>query len=82
MGIPMQDHRQDRFIGSEIGRREERLREAATRRAEVSEDAVAKGRISMKRMSGLHNPADVLTKPKDRTELGRLLCHVGARYVS
>ena len=35
MGIPMQDHRQDGFVGSEVGRREERLREAATRRAEV-----------------------------------------------
>ena len=46
------------------------------------QDAVAKGRISMKTVSGVNNPADVLTKPKDRTELGRLLNHVGARYVS
>ena len=46
------------------------------------QDAVAKGRISMKKKSGVNNPADVLTKPKDRTELGRLLNHVGTRYVS
>ena len=46
------------------------------------QEAVAKGRISLKKISGVHNPADILTKPKDRTELGRLLCHVGARYVS
>ena len=43
------------------------------------QEAVAKGRISMKQISGLHNPADVLTKPKGRTELGRLLSYVGVR---
>ena len=46
------------------------------------QDAVVKGRITMKKISGLYNPADVFTKPKDRTELGRLLNHMGARYVS
>ena len=46
------------------------------------QDAVAKGKNSMKKISGLRNPADVLTKPKDRTELGRLLYRVGARFFS
>ena len=43
--------------------------------------AVAKGRIAVKKISGHLDPADVLTKPKDRTELGRLLSYVGARYM-
>ena len=43
---------------------------------------VAKGRVVMKKISGHYKPADVLTKPKERTELGRLFSYVGAKYIS
>ena len=36
----------------------------------------------MKKISGHYNPADIPTKPKERTELGRLLGYVGAKYVT
>ena len=45
------------------------------------QEAVAKGRIAMKKIIGHYNPADIITKPKERTELGRLLGYVGAKYV-
>ena len=80
----MQGGSQNRFVGSEISRREERIREL--RHVELKylwvQEAVAKGRIVMKKISGHYNPADVLTKPKERTELGRLLSYVGAKYIS
>ena len=47
-----------------------------------TQEAFAKGRIAMKKISGHYNPADILTKPKERTELGRLLGYVGAKNVT
>ena len=44
------------------------------------QEVVSKGRIRMKKVPGLQNPADVLTKPKERRELGRLLAKVSAYY--
>ena len=44
------------------------------------QEAVSKGRIRMKKIPGFHNPADILTKPKERRKLGRLLAKVGAYY--
>ena len=34
----------------------------------------------MRKIPGLQNPADILTKPKERRELGRLLAKVSAYY--
>ena len=46
------------------------------------QEAVSKGRIRMKKIPGFHNPADILTKPKERRELGRLLAKVSAYYTA
>ena len=45
-----------------------------------AQEAVSKGRVRIKKIPGYHNPADILTKPKERHELGRLLANVGAHY--
>ena len=45
------------------------------------QEAVAKGRISIKKVSGVWNPADVLTKPKGLDDFKRLLGIVGGQYV-
>ena len=44
------------------------------------QESVSKGRTRMKKIPGFHNPADILTKPKERRELGRLLAKVSAYY--
>ena len=45
------------------------------------QEAVARGRIVVRKVDGAWNPADVLTKPKSRAEFERLLGLVGAEFI-
>ena len=42
------------------------------------QDAVRKSRVSIGKIEGTKNPADVVTKPKSKEEIARLLEAVGA----
>ncbi len=45
------------------------------------QEAVARGRIAVKKVDGVWNPADLLTKGKTYLEFARLLKQVGAEFV-